>query len=135
SKTNQSPKKTSGIARLEWETQFPIFHSNCHCFLKRRTVCMGEDFVNQIDRDAARDQVLAQGRRNTILALGDIVFRKTAVIKKVLLEELLDNFFRRNAKFGLKFLPDARNRVIPGPHQLQRGKVDSIHGLLSYDSL
>src|SRR3979409_569718 len=44
SKTLQSPKKTSGSARLERGTQFQTLHFSCHSFPKRGPVHPGQDF-------------------------------------------------------------------------------------------
>src|SRR5262249_43946171 len=47
SKTQQSSKKTSSITRLQWGTQFPIFHFSCHSFMKRGPVRLFNHFIGQ----------------------------------------------------------------------------------------
>src|SRR5438067_6721129 len=63
SKTKQSPKKTSGIARLERGTQLPTLHFSRQGFSKRGPVRTGKDFTSESLRYAASDEFIAQHSR------------------------------------------------------------------------
>jgi hypothetical protein len=83
SKTKQRPKKTSGIARLERGTQFPIHHFSGHSFAKRGPRGLGKDFVDDFGRHPIGCQFVVQRCPASVSSPRDIVLREAPIVEEV----------------------------------------------------
>jgi hypothetical protein len=129
SKTRQSAKKTSGVARLERGTQFPAIDSSRQGFPKRGPLCVRHDFRGESRRNAFGNKVLPKNNWAAILSRCHVGFCKPAVAEKILLDEAIDDFLWSFTESGGELFAEHEDRIFPTAQELESVQIDFTHGL------